>query len=391
MSNGVLSIYHRFTSDELPDIASVVSALQLAQGSQSNIIKILRCIAKIPEEVRKSEYRSAIENHDSYSQWCKYLSLDEMLTLVMSGTLRIRRGDDLHEQQFNNPRLSGLEDLIRTAGFEVNEINELCTLLRSLTKVNNSIQEDIFKEVVTYDVDDTVVIDIVPDFGHVDEFMKDFDACVEQYDWAMSVHKVLAYCPMQKLSQRVMERNRQAELNNNPKNKRIGTFPFNQLGALVQAYPTEDKRHCLNPSLTKDDVFEIVRQHRRAQGTQSPVILDNPFDPDALNNSIAVEVPVNVVNDDTVQLNLSNDFDEVSPSLSTPARIDTAAMIKEYRALTTQLGFQQDQELSQIDVRDGLGFDQILDMSQSSPDELAQTLVNQIDGDKIESTTRISM
>src|SRR5262249_620577 len=142
----------------------------------------------------------------------------------------------------------------------------------------------------------SIVLDIVPDeHGTANECLEQFEKraqqCLEQFEKRAQQYRdqnssetlttsvVFAYCPPQKLTERIQERNRNAEINN-PKDKRTDLRPFEQLAALVTADKKTDGTS--KNILSRTELFYLVNRHANTDKPRDRLFLENPVDPEAL-------------------------------------------------------------------------------------------------------------
>ncbi|MBA2651866.1 MAG: hypothetical protein H0U73_06340 [Tatlockia sp.] len=296
----------------------------------------------------------------------KLMTEEEILTLGAKGVLTFSKGNHLiREQQFPNPSLPDLENILIKAGFKATEVTNLAKDLRLVTEIGDAILK-LYDEVFNKEnCQENIVIDIVPNpDGTAQECIELFKKRAQQYctenpNETLTTSITFAYCPVQKLSERIKERNFKAELNN-PLDKRVGLFPFNQLATLV----TADK-HFVKTSehtLSRNELFNLVNQHANTNKEGGSLFLENPFDPDILQ-------PQNA--DD------QNDL----------PRIGTKETIEGYSKLANRFGFFENQERASLNIREGITFDAIINTAKGDPATLANEFLEKLERNKISSKT----
>jgi hypothetical protein len=78
-----------------------------------------------------------------------------------------------------------------------------------------------------------VVLDIIPHPAKSGEFMVDlFRSCLKSKNHTGKIHIALVHCSIPQLSERMLNRNRNSLLNDNPENIRDKSFPFGQCSQL---------------------------------------------------------------------------------------------------------------------------------------------------------------
>ena len=135
---------------------------------------------------------------------------EEIVTLCGTGVLTISKGSHLITAQgFPNPLLPNLEGVLTKAGFIENEITILAKDIRFVTQINDSIVR-LYDEVFDKgNSGQSIVIDLVRDpDGSAKECLDYFQTRAQQYveenpSETLTTSIVFAYCPVQKLSERI--------------------------------------------------------------------------------------------------------------------------------------------------------------------------------------------
>lgn len=316
---------------------------------------------------------------------------DDIQNLASMGRLKITKGNYKLICSFPSPELEGLEERLKKSGFTEHNIPELAKNLRLTTKIGGIIYQDHpFPDPVEKLYDETfsrnnsgktIVLDVIPNQNSTAEACIDyFKNRAKQYkeqnpSEPLEISIVFAYCPPQKLSERIQERNRQAELKD-PMDKREGIFPFEQLATLVSA----DKNPDLTSSqvLSRTDLFSYVQRYAKTEKAGDPIFLENPVDQD-----IRISHIPNVLtttHNNAVKIINQSDADQ-SPLIDSP-RIGTKKTIDEYARLARRFGLFEEQEKTSLNIKAGLSFDAVIDTSKGTPDVLAIELVEQLDKNK---------
>ena len=134
----------------------------------------------------------------------------------------------------------------------------------------------------------SIVIDLVPNPDEsAKECLEYFQKRAQQYSEenpseTLTTSLVFAYCPVQKLSARIQERNRKADIDN-PMDKRVGLFPFHQLATLVTADKLFDDSS--EHVLSRNELFYMVNKHANTDKNGDSLFLENPVDLDVLQQS----------------------------------------------------------------------------------------------------------
>ncbi|KTC89203.1 hypothetical protein [Legionella cincinnatiensis] len=316
---------------------------------------------------------------------------EEILTLCGTGVLTLSKGSHLITAHgFPNPLLPNLEDVLTKAGFIESEISKLAKELRSVTKINDPMVR-LYDEVFNKDNSgQSIVIDLVPS---PDESAKEcldyFQKRAQQYSEenpseTLSTSIVFAYCPVQKLSERIQERNRKADIDN-PMDKRVGLFPFHQLATLVTADKLFDDSS--EHILSRNELFYMVNKHANTDKNGDPLFLENPVDLNALQQSYDEEVQIITTSDRVIKLQINDEALESTPD-DLP-RIGSKKTIEEYSKLANRFGFFENQERASLNISEGIDFDAVINTAKGNPPTLANEFLEKLKKSKI-SSERVS-
>ncbi|EHL31774.1 hypothetical protein LDG_5937 [Legionella drancourtii LLAP12] len=316
---------------------------------------------------------------------------EEMLTLCSTGVLTISKGNHpITAQEFPNPLLPNLEDVLKKAGFIESEISKLAKELRFVTKIDDPtvmLYDDVFDK---GNSGQSIVIDLVPNPDEsAKKCLEHFQKRAQQYSEenpseTLTTSIVFAYCPVQKLSERIQERNRKADIDN-PMDKRVGLFPFHQLATLVTADKLFDDSS--EHVLSRNELFYMVNKHANTDKNGDSLFLESPVDPDALQQSYNEEVQIVITSDRVVKLQINDDSLELS-SDDLP-RIGSKKTIEEYSNLANKFGFFENRERASLNISAGIDFDAVINTAKGNPATLANEFLEKLEKSKI-SSERVS-
>ncbi|ERH41378.1 hypothetical protein GH742_14970 (plasmid) [Legionella sp. MW5194] len=316
---------------------------------------------------------------------------DELVTLCSRGVLTISKGSHLITAHgFPNPLLPNLEDVLKKAGFIESEISKLAKELRFVTKIDDPtvmLYDEVFDK---SNSGQSIVIDLVPNPDEsAKECLEYFKKRAQQYreenpSETLTTSIVFAYCPVQKLSERIQERNRKADIDN-PMDKREGLFPFHQLATLVTADKLFDDSS--EHVLSRNELFYMVNKHANTDKNGDSLFLENPVDIDALQQSYHEEVQIVTTSDRVVKLQINDDSLELS-SDDLP-RIGSKKTIEEYSKLANRFGFFENQERASLNISKGIDFDAVINTAKGNPATLANEFLEKLEKSKI-SPERVS-
>ncbi|HAU4159326.1 MULTISPECIES: hypothetical protein [Legionella] len=310
---------------------------------------------------------------------------DELVTLCSRGVLTISKGSHLITTHgFPNPLLPNLEDVLKKAGFIESEISKLAKELRFVTKIDDPtvmLYDEVFDK---GNSGQSIVIDLVPNPDEsAKECLEYFKKRAQQYreenpSETLTTSIVFAYCPVQKLSERIQERNRKADIDN-PMDKREGLFPFHQLATLVTADKLFDDSS--EHVLSRNELFYMVNKHANTDKNGDSLFLENPVDIDALQQSHHEEVQIVTTSDRVVKLQINDDSLELS-SDDLP-RIGSKKTIEEYSKLANRFGFFENQERVSLNISKGIDFDAVINTAKGNPTTLANEFLEKLEKSKI--------
>ncbi|HAT8176161.1 TPA: hypothetical protein NHL35_001798 [Legionella pneumophila] len=316
---------------------------------------------------------------------------DELVTLCSRGVLTISKGSHLITAHgFPNPLLPNLEDVLKKAGFIESEISKLAKELRFVTKIDDPtvmLYDEVFDK---GNSGQSIVIDLVPNPDEsAKECLEYFKKRAQQYreenpSETLTTSIVFAYCPVQKLSERLQERNRKADIDN-PMDKREGLFPFHQLATLVTADKLFDDSS--EHVLSRNELFYMVNKHANTDKNGDSLFLENPVDIDALQQSYHEEVQIVTTSDRVVKLQINDDSLELS-SDDLP-RVGSKKTIEEYSKLANRFGFFENQERASLNISKGIDFDAVINTAKGNPATLANEFLEKLEKSKI-SPERVS-
>lgn len=235
-------------------------------------------------QVRTEKLRIALEASGLLVRLQDLMTEKEVLALARHGLMTISKGDHrVTNHQFKGPTYPGVRECLTSAGFLDAEVETHSALIESVGKVfiefRDRYQRPDFVKALLDDAfsrldhdDASVVIDHIPadDTQSTQKFIARFEERVKNFKETHgqdSIHSsiVLAYCPPEQLSKRILIRNEEAEASGNLNNRRQGTFPFDQLGALVQVgmfCPVKNNRV---GQISRDQLIGISHRHQRPE------------------------------------------------------------------------------------------------------------------------------
>ncbi len=328
-----------------------------------------------------------------------FMTEDEVQALAGTGILNISKGSHKVTHQFQHPDLEGLEEILKKSGFDESEISDLAKNLRLVTKVGDDTyksnpfpdpMEKLYDETFnTNNSGKSIVLDVVPNSrGTANECLEHFERRVKQYrdqnpSEPLTTSVVFAYCPPQKLSERIEVRNRNAEMND-PKDKRVGLFPFEQLATLVKADKKIDNTS--ENILSRTELFYLVNKHASTDKAGDSLFLENPVDSEVLQQNFEEKVQATILKGDAVKVQL---HDDLEPLISDEPRVGSKNTIEEYRKLAARFGFFENQERASLNIPAGISFDAVVNTGKGTSFSLANELIEKLEKSKT-SSHRIS-
>ncbi|HAU4045945.1 TPA: hypothetical protein ACVO2I_003334 [Legionella pneumophila] len=341
-----------------------------------------------------------LKNKNIFDNLQSLMTEEDIIKLASRGILTISKGDHQFAYSFSNPLLEELESLLKKAGFNDIEIPDLANSLRLVTKIGDDFFRDhpfpdpmerLYDGVFNKNnFEKSIVLDVVPGPNEsAKESLEQFEKRAQLYrdqnpNETIRTSVVFAYCPPQKLSERIQERNRKAELGN-PEDKREGLFPFYQLAVLITA---DKKLDSFSESiLSRNELFYMVNKHAHTDKIGDPIFLENPVDPEVLQQNHDDNVEVTMIKNDQVMIQPNNDKLDV-PTFDKP-RIGSKNTIEEYSKLANRFGFFEKQERVSLNIPSGISFDALINTAKGNPTFLANEFVEKLEKRKV-SSERIS-
>ncbi|WP_367607697.1 hypothetical protein [Legionella sp. W05-934-2] len=371
--------------------SSLCRELVLTHGwKSSSIDEVVGKIVNLSPSDLKLLMFEKLDKSDVIQNLQTLMTEEEILTLCGRGVLTISKGSHLiTAHQFPNPSLPNLENVLIKAGFKA-EGTKLAKNLRLVTEIGDAMVR-LYDEVFDKgNSGESIVIDLVPNpDGSAKECLEYFQKRAQQYceenpNEALTTSVVFAYCPMQKLSERIQERNRKADIDN-PMDKRIGLFPFHQLATLVTADKLFDDSS--EHILSRNELFYMVNKHANTDKNGDPLFLENPVDPDVLQQSYDEEIQIVTNSDSVVKLQLNDD--RLKLTSDDLPRIGSKKTIEEYSKLANRFGFFENQERASLNIPEGIDFDAVINTAKGNPTTLANEFLEKWEKSKI-SSERVS-
>ena len=301
------------------------------------------------------ELRKKLIDSGLTAQLLPYMTEDAVVRLCQIGMLTISKGEHLIVDYFvKGPLLPDIEHALNDAGFEQSVIETLSKTLRAVGQVHRdhkfpSLEETLLNEAFlnANEPHKTIIIDTVPGSNPTAsaELLMNFNRRADNYrqkngDESLETYTVLAYLSPEKLSERIQRRNVEADQFNNPKNRRIGLFPFRQMSRLVVATSSASENFTL-ATLSHQELFKAAYQH-------------NKFIPGVTETSPAI-LRFKKAGEAAIQ------YVKLSKNFAMPAMPGNCS--------NTQVT---------LTIRDNLHFDAMIDTSGSNPKMLADKLLNEL-------------
>jgi hypothetical protein len=169
--------------------------------------------------------------------------------------------------------------------------------------------------------------------------------------------------------------------------KRIGSFPFDQLATLAAAEKKLDTSS--KNLLSRTELFYLINRHASTDKIGDALFLENPIDPEALQPSHDQKSQtVTTTISDTVKINPYSDDLELTVTSDKP-RIGSKKTIEEYGKLANKFGFFENQERASLNIPSGLSFDAVINTARGTPATLANEFLEKLEKSKT-SSHRIS-
>jgi deoxyadenosine/deoxycytidine kinase len=329
----------------------------------------------ILEQAETERFAKPLEEQGLYQELSGYMTPEDVILVCRSGKFNITAGDDppaKHTFQFTSPDALEAKDFLIQAGVtDPVEIERLSTALRKVGQVYKEIsavprpediilEEKLFNQAFDPSLDDDahVVIDIIPEStpAKTIAMIKRFEDRAKQFkqdnpERSVNIIIVLAVCPINELSERIQKRNDEAEANNNPGNKRVGTFPFEQLTSLMQAKVQErnpiGNMHANMGEVSRDQVMSIAKNHK-SPGTGSPIMKSKDGSERAVASKISIEDAVKISDN-----------------------IEAKHLVSKFGA--------QDNQTAELAVVPGIKFDAIINTAEGTPKENTDKVVQAVE------------
>lgn len=375
------------------------------QWSSNSVDEVWEKIVPEHSAKLKSLMLKELKNQDILAKLQPFMTEDEVQKFAGTGILNISSHKVTYP--FQNPDLKGLEKILEDSGFDKTKISGLAENLRLVFKAVGDIKknnplpdpmERLYDETFnTNNSGKSIVLDVVPDDSRdtANECLEHFERRAKQYrdqnpSEALTTSVVFAYCPPQKLSERIEERNRNAEIND-PKDKRVGLSPFEQLGALVKADKKFDNTS--ENIFSRTELFYLINRHANTDKAGNSLFLENPVDPEALQQDVEEEkVQVTTTKGDkgdVVKVQLHDDLQPHISDISDKPRIGSKSTIEEYGKLAKRFGFFENQERASLNIPAGISFDAVINTGKGSPEALANEFLEKLEKSKT-ATHRVS-
>ena len=299
------------------------------------------------------------------------MSPDQVVNFAMTG--KLHAGDSI-PHQFKNPELEDVEQVLKKLKITDNRIPILAEELRNLTRNRaelqalipqpnqdflNSFFERTFSEAFTSD--DTLIIDINPhpEVGpvvisklidqHIERYNKQHNQLIESF-------KVLAYCPVEILSDRMYRRMKDKK---DDDYMGEGIFPFQQVAMLVSPEREEMKNTSSQAKinaigeLSRKSVFNVASKHTKTNANEALIKVDT---------------------DDSAVMPHS-EVKELDSSISEMPLVAPKPVVDAYHFLINKFGFLANETRIKLSANRDLQYDIIIDTTKQD----ANDLVNEID------------
>lgn len=300
-----------------------------------------------------SKVREALNRKELFTKLSHLMTEDEVFKLAMEGHLVISKGDhQITLQQMNGPEYPNLSQCLLDEKFSDDEYAVLYPLLKSVGETFIEVREDHFnlKRALFDDafnratLEESVVIDWIPadTVRNTQDFIRHFNDRVERYrqthgDDSIQSSIILALCTPEQLSARVLRRNAEATATGDERNKREGTFPFEQLSVLIGGGIFREAQQRVGTTTTAQ-MREIAYRHQRLEQSDVSTTLTS--------ENIASDVVEAVVES-----------------------------VFNYAALSQGFGLNPSRETHDIAVRDEFASYPRIDTLSGSPVELARQVI----------------
>ena len=178
-------------------------------------------------------------------QLSPYMNDSALMAFVTTGQFNLVHGDISINHQFKLPDLQGLETILSRAGFADKELGALIHSFREVVDVGKAVpMPNGFDLMLDYlfklPPEASVILDEVPPIDHdVNGMLHAFKEQIFERAKAdgreIEYAAVLAFSTPKVLSGRIQNRNKEADISGELRNKREGSYPFLQLSQLISA------------------------------------------------------------------------------------------------------------------------------------------------------------
>lgn len=299
------------------------------------------------------------------------MSPDQIVNFAMTGKLHAGNSTP---HQFKNPELNDAEQVLKELQIAYDRIPVLAEELRNLTRNRTELEalipqpsqdfldrflERTFSE--TFASDDTLIIDVNPhpQVGpavisrlidqHIEQYSKQHNQLIESF-------KVLVYCPLDILSERMHKRMKDKK---DDDYMGEGLFPFQQVAMLVNSQQAEMESKSSQSKvsaigeLSRKCVFDIANKHITCNTTEPLIVVD-------------AEKPAVMSSPKTIELD---------SSISEVPLIAPKPVVEAYHFLIDKFGFLANENRIKLSVKKDFQCDVIIDTSKQD----ANDLVSEID------------
>lgn len=299
------------------------------------------------------------------------MSPDQIVNFSMTGKFRAGASVPF---QFKDLELTDVEHVLKELKIANERIPPLVAELHKVVQNRGELEalipqpnheflnlffEKLFSE--TFTSDDTLIIDVNPhpEVGPavISELL---DQHIERYSKQQGQHieslKVLAYCPIETLSDRMVKRMKDKK---DDDYMGEGIFPFQQVAMLVSSQHADDKTESAPTKwgaigeLSRKNVFDIANKHIK-YNEKDPIVIVDTEEPAAMQTSEA---------------------NELDSSDSEMPLVAPKPVVEAYHLLTAKFGFLGNETRIKLKVTRDFQCDIIIDTSKQD----AHYLVNEID------------
>ncbi len=313
----------------------------------------------------KEECRAAYASKGVFSGLQAIMTENEVMDLCIFKKLNISKGTHvISNHQFSDHTYPGLAELLTEVGFSeadkqvflplLKKVGE--TFLEEFNKLPNPasvLLDDAFRST---NPDELVVIDHIPEpNGRAEKFIEGFQERVKAYQQAHGEDSIqssiiLALCTPQELSARVLRRNAEAEAEaeatgnlSSLNNKRVGTFPFDQLAVLLSSDIFHETQQRVG-SVSTEQLRQIAYHHQDHRQLSAAATSGNP----------ASEIVESVL-----------------------------ASVFNYSDLSQRFNLASDREMHDLAVRDDFSTFPRINTLSGNPAELAKQIIDIVESERV--------